>query len=106
MRVAPPISLTNEQRRELLAVANGRSVSVRFSQRARMILLAAEAKQDIEVAAELHVQRQTVARWRERFRALGIDGLRKDAPRGGRKRTARSDAQVRSIIRRTTQTCP
>ncbi len=106
MRVASPISLTDEQRRELLAVANGRSVSVRFSQRARMILLAAEAKQDIEVAAELHVQRQTVARWRERFRALGIDGLRKDAPRGGRKRTARSDAQVRSIIRRTTQTCP
>jgi transposase len=106
MRVAPLISLTDEQKAKLLAAANARSVSVRFAQRARMILLAGEGKQDIEIAAELSVQRQTVARWRERFLTLGIEGLGKDAPRGGRRRTARSDAKVRSIIRRTTQTTP
>jgi transposase len=106
MRAAPPISLTDEQRRQLLAAANGRSISVRFAQRARMILLAAEGKQDIEIAAALRVQRQTAARWRERFLTLGIEGLAKDAPRGGRRRTARSDARVRAIIRRTTQTRP
>ena len=33
MRVAPPILLTDEQQRELLAVAGSRSVSVRFAQR-------------------------------------------------------------------------
>jgi transposase len=106
MRVAPPILLTNEQRRELLAGAGSRSVSVRFAQRARMILLAGEGRQDQQIAAEVGIRRQSVALWRRRFLQLGIDGIKKDAPRGGRKRSARSDAKVRAIIHRTTQTTP
>ena len=106
MRVAPPIFLTDEQRQRLCAVASSRSVSVRFAQRARMILLAAEGRQDKQIAAEVGIRRQSVALWRHRFLQLGIDGIQKDAPRGGRKRSARSDAKVRDIIHRTTQTTP
>lgn len=106
MRVAPPILLTDEQRRDLLTAANSRSVSVRFAQRAKMILLAADGRQDKQIAAEVGIRRQSVALWRRRFLQLGIDGIEKDAPRGGRKRSARSDAKVRAIIRRTTQTTP
>jgi transposase len=106
MRVALPILLTNEQRCELSAAAFSRSVSVRFAQRARMILLAAEGRQDKQIAAEVGIRRQSVALWRRRFLELGIDGIEKDAPRGGRKRSARSDAKVRDLIRRTTQTTP
>ena len=106
MRAARPVNLSDAQRDELTAAANSRSMSVRFAQRARIILLAAEGKQDIEIAAALKVRRQTVARWRGRFLEGGIDALRKDAPRGGRTRTARSDANVRTIIQRTTQTTP
>jgi transposase len=106
MRVAPPIILTDEQRRDLSTAANSRSVSVRFAQRARMILLAAEGRQDKQIAAEVGIRRQSVALWRRRFLRLGIDGIEKDAPRGGRKRSARSDARVRDIIGRTTQTTP
>jgi len=106
MRVAPTILLTDEQRLELGAAAASRTASVRFAQRARMILLAADGKQDLQIAAEVGVRRQAVARWRGRFLESGIDGIAKDAPRGGRRRSARTDAKVRAIIRRTTQTTP
>jgi transposase len=106
MRVAPPIVLTDEQRRELSAAASSRSVSVRLAQRARMILLAAEGRQDKQIAAEVGIRRQSVALWRRRFLESGIDGIKKDAPRGGRHRSARTEAKVREIVRRTTQTTP
>jgi transposase len=106
MRVAPLILLTDEQRRELSAAASGRSVSVRFAQRARMIVLAAEGRQDRQIAEEVGIRRQSVALWRRRFLESGIDGIRKDAPRGGRQRSARTEAKVREIVKRTTQTTP
>jgi transposase len=71
-----------------------------------MILLAAEGRQDKQIAAQVGIRRQSVALWRRRFLELGIDGIEKDAPRGGRKRSARSDTKVRDLIRRTTQTTP
>jgi transposase len=106
MRVAPPILLTDEQRNELGAVAASRTASVRFAQRAKMILLAGDGKQDIEIAAEVGVRRQAVARWRGRFLESGINGISKDAPRGGRTRSARTDQKVHAIIQRTTQSTP
>src|ERR1044071_2965806 len=106
MRIASPILLTDEQQRQLATAANGRSVSVRFAQRARMILLAAQGEQDKQIAIEVGIRRQSVALWRRRFIQLGIEGISKDAPRGGRKRTARSDANVKAIIERTTQSTP
>jgi len=106
MRVAPPILLTDEQRRELTVAAASRTASVRFAQRATMILLAADGKQDKEIAAQVGVRRQAVARWRRRFLDGGVGAIAKDAPRGGRSRSARTDAKVRAIIQRTTQTTP
>ena len=106
MRVASPILLTDEQKRELGVVAASRTASVRFAQRARMILLAADGRQDVQIAAEVGVRRQAVARWRGRFLESGINGIARDAPRGGRKRSARTDAKVRAIVQRTTQTTP
>ena len=106
MRVARPVVLSDSQRNQLRAVANSRTASVRFAQRARMILLAGDGLQDKQIAARIGVRRQAVARWRGRFLSLGIDGIAKDAPRGGRRRTARSPGKVRAIIERTMQTTP
>jgi transposase len=105
MRVAPGIMLTDEQRSQLHAAAKGRSVSVRLAERASIVLLAAEGEQDIEIARRLSIARQTAARWRRRFIARGFEGLTRDAPRSGRKRTI-DDAKVRAIVRRTTRTKP
>ncbi len=106
MRVAPPVILTAELKRQLTSVANSQTASVRFAWRARMILLAAEGLQDKQIAAAVKVRRQAVALWRKRFLALGIDGIARDAPRGGRHRSARTAAKVRAIVERTTRTTP
>lgn len=105
MRVAPVIGLTSEQKSLLTKAAKSPSVAVRFSLRAKIILLAAEGKQDIEIAQELDVTRQLSARWRKRFIQLGVEGLKKDAPRPGRKKQI-SSQKVRSIIKRTLEQKP
>ena len=106
MRVAPPVILTDEQKRRLTLVAQSKIASVRFATRARMILLAGEGLQDKQIAEQVGMQRQSGALWRTRFLTLGIDGLAKDAPRGGRHRSARTPEKVRAIVERTTQSTP
>jgi transposase len=87
MRVAAKIVVTNEQRATLQRWARGRSTPVRLMQRAQMILLAADGKQNKEIAGTLGVQASTVGRWRQRFAEQGLAGIEKDAPRGGRQPT-------------------
>lgn len=106
MRVARPVLLSDPHRGQLRAVANSKTASVRFAQRAKMILLAGEGLQDKQIAQAVGVRRQAVALWRGRFLDRGIDGIAQDAPRGGRHRAARSPGKVRAIIERTTQTTP
>jgi transposase len=106
MRVARPVVLSDAQRSQLGGIANSKTVTVRFAQRAKMILLAGDGLQDKQIAATVGVRRQAVSLWRGRFLDLGNDGIAKDAPRGGRHRTARSAEKVQAIIQRTTQTTP
>jgi transposase len=105
MRIAPVVSLASDQKILLTKAAKGTSVSVRFSRRAKIILLAAEGRQDIEIARELGVTRQRSARWRRRFIQLGIEGLKKDALRSGRKKKF-SIQKVQSIVRKTLEEKP
>src|SRR5213075_690641 len=84
VRFARPITLNEEQQSQLQTYARGRRVPQRLVERANIILLAAEGKENLEIAAELEISRHTVARWRARFLKLGIVGIEKDAPRAGR----------------------
>ena len=84
MRVAPRIELSAEQRTALEAWAKGRKTPVRVAERARVILLAADGKQNLEIAEALSISVQKAARWRWRFMEHGLPGLEKDAPRPGR----------------------
>lgn len=105
MRVAPLIQLTPEQNFQLSKVARSMSNSVRFAQRAKIILQAAEGKQDIQIAKDLGLSRQKAARWRARFIKSGLDGLRKDAPRPGRKKTI-SVSKTKAVVRKTLEQRP
>lgn len=105
MRVAPKIELSETVREELDRLARGRTTTVRLAIRAKMVLMAAEGKQDQQIAEELTVARQTVARWRRRFIASGIAGIEKDAPRPGRKPKV-SARRVQKVVRMTTQGKP
>ena len=105
MRVACEIQLTDQERITLTRWSRGRSTPARLVLRAKIVLMAAEAKQNREIASELNTSRETVSRWRRRFAQLRTLGLEKDAPRSGRKPTVR-EAVARLIIERTTQTRP
>jgi transposase len=105
MRLAPQIELTEEQREQLEKLSRGRSRPARIVERARIVLLAFEGKQNREIAEILGVTRRTVGRWRSRFAAKGMAGIEKDAPRPGRRRSLSEDF-VREVVRRTTQERP
>lgn len=83
----------------------GRSVPVRVAQRSRIVLLAADGLQNLQIAAELKISVRMAALWRKRFLSLGIQGLLKDAPRPGRTPSI-SSSVIEQVIARTTQTVP
>src|SRR5690242_9548606 len=87
MRVAPAVVLSEDQKQTLQQWARGRSLPARQVERARVILLAAAGKQDLEIAAEVGISNQKAARWRKRFLKKGLAGLEKDAARPGRTPT-------------------
>jgi len=105
MRIAPRVVLTEDQERTLHQWARGRSLPTRQVERARVVLLAAAGKQDLEIASAVGISNQKAARWRKRFLEMGLAGLEKDAPRPGRTPTI-TPAKVQEVIRRTTQEKP
>src|ERR1700746_3498058 len=105
MRVAPPVTLDQSQREILQQWARSRSLPARQIERAKVVLLAAEGKTDLEIAATLNISNQKAARWRKRFLLFDLTGLEKDAPRPGRK-PAISAQRKEELIRRTTQSKP
>jgi transposase len=82
-RIANPIELTSGERRTLERWVRASSSEQRLVERARIVLLAAEGRSNQEIGSELGVVRQTVAKWRERFREERLEALG-DAPRPGR----------------------
>src|ERR1017187_6896751 len=84
-RRAASIMLTPDERGTLEAWARERSIPARLVQRARIVRLAAEGRQSQDIAEELDISRPTVQLWRQRFLAVWLAGLEKDAPRPGRR---------------------
>lgn len=105
MRVAKIIVLTDADRKTLTKWSRGRSTPARLVLRAKIVLAAAEGRENQEIAAELGCTRRTVSTWRNRFAADGIAALPQDAPRSGRTATVRSEQEA-EIIRKTTQETP
>jgi transposase/transposase-like protein len=105
MRVAAKITLMDEDRQTLERWSRGRSVAARQVLRARIVLLAAEGRDNQTIAQQLQTDRLLVGKWRKRFSHQGLAGIEKDAPRGGRKPTAR-DAMAAKIVEWTTQRKP
>jgi len=105
MRIARPIVVGDEERKVLVRWARGRSTPARLVLRGRIVLLAADGRQNKEIAAQLATSRQTVGLWRDRFLVQGLAGIEKDAPRGGRPPRLRRAIEGR-IVEATTQEKP
>ena len=104
-RVAQPIVLGETARKELQRQARRRSVPVRVALRSRIILLAADGLQNLQIASELNISVRMAALWRKRFLALGMAGVLRDAPRPGRTPSI-SASTVEQVVSKTTQTTP
>lgn len=105
MRVAEPIILSSEERATLDAWATGRSFPFRLVQRAQIIRMAADRVLSQEIAHRLSISKPTVQLWRQRFLALRLPGLEKDAPRPGRIPRI-SHRKVSAIVQATLHTTP
>jgi transposase len=105
MRRACTITLTAEDRATLQRWSRSRRIEARLVERARIVLLAAEGRENKDIAGELGVTRATVGRWRHRFADHGIAGIERDAPRGGRPPKTR-DELAKKIVEMTTRQKP
>lgn len=105
MNIAERIILTPEEELVINRWAQGKSISVRLVQRARIIQLAARGVYNYEIAERLNISRPTVQLWRERFLSLRLEGLKKDAPRPGRFPKL-SNKKVTAIVNATLHTTP
>ncbi len=83
----------------------GRSLPLRLVQRARIVTMAADGVPSQDIADALDISRPTVQLWRERFLALRLAGLQKDAPRLGRLPSI-PDKTVRAVVEATLHTTP
>lgn len=104
-RTASPVILSPQERTTLEGWARSRSLPMRLVQRARIINMAAAGKQNQQIAQALGISRPTVQLWRERFLALRLEGLKKDAPRPGRIPKI-SETKVRRVVEATLHTTP
>ncbi len=74
-RVAVKIELTDTERAELEKNIKGHKIEKRLYIRSRIILLAAEGKECIEIAEILGVSEKTCRKWRTRFAEKRLDGI-------------------------------
>src|SRR5512136_2819188 len=105
MNRARAIILSSEEQSKLDAWARGRRVPVRLVLRARIIQMAAKGTLNHDIAEALNISRPTVQLWRDRFLALRLAGLEKDAPRPGRIPKI-PQVKVAAVVEATLHTTP
>jgi len=105
MRIAPPIQLSADEQSTLTAWSRGRSLPLRLVQRAKIVTMAAGGESNQDIARQLGISRPTVQLWRERFLALRVAGIEKDAPRPGRIPII-PERTVRAVVEATLHTKP
>ena len=96
--------LGTEQREQLESLAKSRSLPSGLVSRARIILLSASGKTNMEIARQLGLTNATVGKWRQRFLEQDVAGLH-DELRPGRPRPI-SDERVAQLVRNTLETKP
>ena len=105
MKIAEPILLSPEECTKLDSWASARSIPFRLVQRAKIIRMASEGILNQDIAQKLRISRPTVQLWRQRFLALRLAGLEKDAPRPGRLPKI-PQKKVNAIVEATLHTTP
>ena len=109
MRTAVSITLSDSDKKILEKNTRSRAVSIRLSERSKIVLLAAAGLENKVIAQRLNVPPNKVGKWRNRFAEGGIKSISKDKPRGanhGGKDTVKQARLRKKIIEKTTQEKP
>ena len=109
MRVATTITLSDSEKKILEKNTHSRAVSIRLSERSKVVLLSAEGLENKVIAQRLNIPPNKVGKWRSRFAEGGIESISKDKPRGanhGGKDTLEQARLRNRIIKKTTQEKP
>jgi transposase len=102
--VLAPVVLSAAERGQLESWTRRRTSAQALALRSRIVLLAAEGRNNTEIARELGVHRNVAGKWRSRFLEHRLDGL-SDEPRPGRPRMI-TDEQVEEVVIKTLETTP
>ena len=103
-RRAAPIVLNQDEKSQLLSLAQSRTLPHGLVQRARIVLACAEGEPGNAIAERLRLNKNTVAKWRKRYVEQGLEGLH-DELRAGRPRS-HDDDRVAEIINTALQSTP
>ena len=103
-RPIPALNLTAAERETLQNWSRRPKSAQALALRARMILQCAQGATNTQVAEHIHVRKQTVGKWRQRFVERRLDGLL-DEPRPGTPRKV-SDAEVERVLTMTLESTP
>lgn len=96
--------LTEENRQTLEALLRSPKTAQSLVLRARVVLLSGAGKTVDEVAVLLETSPRAVYKWRNRFKAEGLDGL-KDLPRTGQPKKLSAD-KVKEVLTLTVECIP
>jgi transposase len=96
--MAPLVALSDDERETLERWGRRPNSAQALALRCRIVLACAQGKSNTAVAAEMDVDRATVAKWRTRFVADRLEGLH-DEPRPGAPRTIGDDDVERVIVK-------
>src|SRR5579864_5255853 len=96
--------LNAQQREQLENLASSRSLPAGLVSRAKIILLSASGKTNLQIARQLGISNATAGKWRRRFLKDDVAGLH-DELRPGRPGPI-SDERVAQLVRKTLETKP
>ena len=103
-RPLSPLSLSAEDRAQLVAWSKRPKTAQALAMRSRVVLLAAGGHSNTAIAGQLLVTLHTVGKWRQRYLDMGLDGL-VDEPRPGTSRKL-SDQDVEQVLALTLESIP
>src|SRR5436189_863590 len=102
-KVARAVVLSEVDREQLQKWIRAQFTPQQVVLRSRILLMAGQGKQDLEIASELEINRHTPALWRKRFLADGLDGVWETQSGRGRK-ASYDQNKVAAMIEATLQT--
>jgi len=103
-RPVAPILLNDDEKTQLMSLANSRALPHGLVQRAQIVLACADGEANSSIADRVKLNKATVGKWRQRYREFGIEGLHEEL-RPGRPRSI-DDERVAEVINKALQTQP